>query len=167
MVWNIPVFQYQLKGLQSRSSTCPSSGPDLSVVQFLWFHQSYNRVMRCCDLRHTYVYLGSLLHVLFIHGFGFWYPSTEVFPCLSQNTIILLIIENSILKKQPILFMEQAFLLGEVFLKIYNPKDYSFRTSAKKISLNWTSGFTKQSSELRPLTFWSCIDPLCMCTANT
>lgn len=59
----------------------------------------------------------------------------EVFPCLSQNTIILLIIENSILKKQPILFMEQAFLLGEIFLKIYNPKDYSFRTSAKKYHL--------------------------------
>lgn len=126
---------------------------------------SQNNVLSWLTYISLHTYHESLLHALFIHGFSFWYPSTEVFPCLCWNTVILTI-ENSLLRQQPILFMEQGVLLGEVFLKIHNPKDYPFRTSAKKISLNWTSGFTKQSSELRPLTFWSCTDPHCMCTAN-
>lgn len=113
----------------------------------------------------SHIYLGSLLHVLLIHSFSFWYPSTDIFPRLCWNTITPTT-ENSVLKQHLVLFMEQGGLSGAVFLKIHNLKDYSFRTSAKKISLNWTSGFTKQSSELRPLTFWSCTDPHCMCTAN-
>lgn len=89
----------------------------------------------------TQEYLGSLLHVLFIQSFSFWCPSTEVFPCLSHNLSLLILLktEKSILRKQHILFIEWAFLLEEVFLKIHNPKDCSFRTSAKKkiTSLNF------------------------------
>lgn len=93
----------------------PPSEPHLSVVKFLRFHQ-----MCCHGSRHTHGYLESLLHVSIIPSFISDIPAC----CVSQNTVILLVISNTILRIT--LFMEWGFFLGEVFLKISNPKDLLF-----------------------------------------
>lgn len=98
--------------------------------------------MCCHGSRHTHGYLESLLHVSIIPSFISDIPAC----CVPQNTVILLVISNTILRIT--LFMEWGFFLGEVFLKISNPKDLLFPNSwQKNIPTKWEPWTPKSGNQ--------------------